>query len=145
MLLDLTAAFDTVDHSILTSPLEHGGIKGALLDWFSSFIKLHYYIWGLYLTAMWPLKNSWAQLYSGLSSNWGFYLRWDHFYLLKTLNGRSTFSWRPTWIIVTPYMLELVGPAWQDCSWSRKLQLVFWHKLKDIYRPNNHIYAGPSL
>lgn len=40
MLLDLTAAFDTVDHSVLTSRLEHGvGIKGTALDWLRSYFS----------------------------------------------------------------------------------------------------------
>ena len=74
--IDLKRAFDTIDHKILMSNLEHYGIRGVAYSWLKSYLDNRYqyvnvntenselqkgHLWGT------PRVSAWTQTFQSLS------------------------------------------------------------------------------
>ena len=78
MFLDLTSMFDTIEHSVLNSNLEHWlEIKGAALDWFCSYLADRSFCFGTgevmsFISASLPWSatrfDSWTPSFFSLSA-----------------------------------------------------------------------------
>ena len=75
--LNLSKAFDTVDHSIIISKLEHYGIRGIALQWFKNYLLNRYQIV--------KFKNSQSEK-KRLNAVYLKGLFWAHFYFYLYVN-----------------------------------------------------------
>ena len=59
--LDVSKAFDSLNQSILLSKLEHYGVRGTVLSWFSSYFSLHFQF-----TEQLIIKSQFRKINSGI-------------------------------------------------------------------------------
>ena len=114
--MDISKAFDCIDHNLLLNKLEAYGIHGITLDWFSSYLHLR-------------------QQYISINNN-----NYNHSFIPTGVPQSSILS--PLLYIIYVYDLPLVSKKSRFIIYADDTTIIMSHKcLNTLYKLVNIIYS----